>query len=158
MHRVIQDQASGLRVLMNLSQPMNAKPSIKLRDLASELDGLSLASLQKKLDAIRIPVIKLLNNHVQKASLDTLNASEIVLHINQSSESIKSAYGIVKLLSKSPEERELGFLIEASCETKSKTIFHNIKMAGNAFQHIHLTYLGCLVSGNTYINADNSGI
>lgn len=143
---------------MNLSQPMNAKTSTKLRDLASELDGLSLASLQKKLDAINIPAINLLNSHVHKAPLDILNASEIVLHINQSSESIKSAYGIVKLLSKSPEERELGFLIEASSESKSKTIFHNIKMAGNAFQHIHLTYLGCLVPGNTYINADNSGI
>jgi hypothetical protein len=158
MHRAIHDQASGLRVLMNLSQPMDVKISTKLRDLISELDGLGLAGLQKKLNAINIPVIKLLNNHVQKAPLDILNASEIVLHINQSSESIKSAYGIVKLLSKSPEERELGLLIEASSETKSKTIFHNIKMAGNAFQHIHLTYLGCLVSGNTYINAHNSDI
>ena len=143
---------------MNLSQPMDAKTSTSLRKLASELDGLGLMDLRKKLGVIHIPVIKLLNNEVQKAPLDILNASEIVLHINQSTESIKSAYGIVKLLSKSPEERELGFLIEASSETKSKTIFHNIKMAGNAFQHIHLTYLGCLVSGNTYINADNSGI
>lgn len=170
MHKAIHDQASGLRNLMHFTQPLDqpldhplAQPLDKINssclgDLLSPLDGLGFTSFQKKLDRLKIPMINLLENHAQKAPLDILNANQIVLYINQTSESIKAAYGIVKLLSKSSEERAIGFLIEASCETKSKTIFHNIKKAGDAFHHIHPSYLGCLVSGNTYISAHNSDI
>ena len=158
MHKAIHDQASGLRKLMCFGQPLDSETSASLGGLLSKINGLGLASLEKILDKLRIPMISLVESQPQGAPLDILNANSIVLHINQSSESIKAAYGIVKLLSKSPDERELGFLIEASSEIKSQTIFHNIKMAANAFHHIHPSYLGCLVSGNTYISAHNSDI
>jgi hypothetical protein len=158
MHKVVHDQASGLRNLMCLGQPMDSKTEPSLEDLRRQIDGLGFMSFEAKLDMLKIPMISLLDSKPQRAPLDILNANRIVLHINQSSESIKAAYAIVKLLSKSLEDRELGFLIQASSETKSKTIFHNIKMAANAFEHIHSTYLGCLVNGNTYISAHNSDI
>ena len=141
---------------MCFGQPMDSMTLTSLGDLLSKIDGLGLTSFEKKLDALTIPIVHLLDSSSKGAPLDILNASRIVLHINQSSESIKAAYGIIKLLSQSSDERELGFLIQASSATKSQTIFHNIKMAANAFHHIHPTYLGCLVSGNTYISAHNS--
>jgi len=156
MHKAIHDQASGLRNLMCLGHPMETKTETSLGDLLSKINGAGITSLTKKLDMLKIPMVTLLDGKPQSAPLDILNANRIVLHINQSPESIKSAYGIVKLLSKSSEDRELGFLIEASSENKSQTIFHNIKIAANAYHHIHPTYLGCLVSGNTYISAHNS--
>lgn len=141
---------------MCLDQPSIHMTSANLGIMLSSIDGLSYASFAKKLDGLKIPIVNLLDSGSKGAPLDILNANRIVLHINQSSESIKAAYGIVKLLNHSPEERELGFLIQANSEIKSQTIFHNIKMAANAFHHIHPTYLGCLVSGNTYISAHNS--
>ena len=156
MHKAIHDQASGLRNLMCFGQPMDSMTATSLGDLLSKVDGLGITSFAKKLDMLKIPMVSLLDGKPQSAPLEILNANKIVLYINQTSESIKAAYGIIKLLSKSPEDRELGFLIEASAENKSQTIFHNIKMAANAFHHIHPTYLGCLVSGNTYISAHNS--
>jgi hypothetical protein len=158
MHKAVHDQASGLRNLMCLGQPIDSMTIPSLEDLHRQIDGLGFASFQAKLDMLKIPMINLLDSKPKRAPLDILNASRIVLHINQSSESIKAAFAIVKLLSKSTEDRELGFLVQASSETKSKTIFHNIKMAANAFHHIHSTYLGCLVPGNTYISAHNSDI
>ncbi len=158
MHKAIYDQASGLRSLMCFSQPINSTTAISLEDLLSTIDGLGFASFEKKLDELEIPIVTLLDGNPKAAPLDILNANRIVLHMNQSSESIKAAYGIVKLLNQSSEDRELGFLIHASSESKSQTIFHNIKMAANAFHHIRPTYLGCLVSGNTYISAHNSAM
>jgi len=158
MHKAVRDQASGLRNLMSLGQPIDPMTLPGLEDLYRQMDGLGFTSFEAKLDMLKIPMINLLDSKPQRAPLDILNADRIVLHINQSSESIKAAYAIVKLLSKSPEERELGFLVQASSETKSKTIFHNIKMAANAFHLIHPTYLGCLIPGNTYISAHNSDI
>lgn len=158
MHKAIHDQASGLRNLMCLGQPIDSIPSTSLEDLHGQIDGLGFASFEVKLKMLKIPMIDLLDSKPQRAPLDILNANTIVLHINQSSESIKAAYAIVKLLGKSSEYRELGFLVQASSETKSKTIFNNIKMAANTIHHIHSTYLGCLVTGNTYISAHNSEI
>ena len=143
---------------MCLGQPMDSKTSISLGGLLSKIDGLGIASFEKKLNQHSIPIVNLLDNSPKTPPLDILHANRIVLYINQSSESIKAAYGIVKLLSQSTADRELGFLIHASSESKSATIFHNIKMASNAFHHILPTYLGCLVSGNTYISAHNSDI
>jgi hypothetical protein len=156
MLNALNDQASGLRGLMCLGQPIDSMTSISLGSLFSEIDGLGLASFEKKIEQHKIPILNLLDNASNAPSLDILNAKSIVLYINQSSESIKTAYSIVKLLSQSSTDRELGFLIQASSESKSLTIFHNIKMASNAFHHILPTYLGCLVSGNTYISAHNS--
>jgi hypothetical protein len=158
MHKAVYDQASGLRNMMCLGQPIDSMTIPSLEELHRQIDGLGFASFEAKLDMLKIPMINLLDSKPQRAPLDILNASRIVLYINQSSESIKAAFAIVKLLSKSTEDRELGFLVQASSETKSKTIFHNIKMAANAFHHIHSTYLGCLVPGNTYISAHNSDI
>ena len=155
MHKAIHDQASGLRHLMCL-QTVDNRISKSLMELLSDLDGLGIDSLQRKLNELKVPVIKLLDNYTHKAPLDLLNFNKIVLYMNETSESIKAAYVVVKLLSQSEENRELGFLIQANCPNKSKKIFQNITMAANSFQQIHPTYLGCLISGNTYIRADNS--
>jgi len=156
MHKAIHDQASGLRSLMCFGQPTTSMTSTSLKDLLSKVDGLSIASFEKALEKLKTPIVNLLDSNSKMVSLDILNASKIVLHINQSPESIKAAYGVVKLISQSQEDRELGFLVQAVSETKAQTIFHNIKMAANAFHHIRPTYLGCLISGNTYISAHNS--
>jgi len=158
MLNALYDQASGLRSLMCVGQPSDSMTSISLGDLLSKIDGLGIASFEKELNQHKVPIVNLVDNTLKAPSLDILNANRIVLYINQSSDSIKAAYGIIKLLSQSTANRELGFLIQASSESKSATIFHNIKMASNAFHHILPTYLGCLVSGNTYISAHNSDI
>jgi MinD-like ATPase involved in chromosome partitioning or flagellar assembly len=81
-----------------------------------------------------------------------LNQHEIVLKLAQSSESIKRAFGIIKLLAKSPENRVFGIIVSAQNPETAKTVFRNLKHASRAFSQIQLEIMGFSTLSNSWVS------
>ena len=73
------------------------------------------------------------------------------MYINQSSNSIKEAFGIIKNLAKTTVRHEIGLLISTQNHALAQTIYRNLVEATSSFKEISMVNLGYLGVGNTYI-------
>ena len=151
MLNVFQDQAYGLRCLMRGDSEANSEPNPNLESLLNPIDGIGFAELMKRLDAHRIPFLDLTHTPIKKAPLDIISEDKIVMYINQSSNSIKEAFGIIKNLAKTTARHEIGLLISTQNHALAQTIYRNLVEATSSFKEISMVNLGYLGVGNTYI-------
>jgi MinD-like ATPase involved in chromosome partitioning or flagellar assembly len=133
------DQAEGLRRIL---MPTRASAIKSFSASLARGKGYLLPDLVKEIDKSNIHFIDMSLDHTQELSLALLNQHEIVLKLAQSSESIKRAFGIIKLLAKSPENRIFGIIVSAQNAETAKTVFRNMKHASRDFSQIQLEFIG----------------
>jgi len=151
MLNAFQDQATGLRRLMGYDGDVGSTHSPNLETLLNPIDGIGFAELMKRLNKYEIPFLDLTYAPIKKAPLDIVSEDKIVLYINQSSSSIKEAFGIIKHLDKTTINHEIGLLISTQNHALAETIYRNLADAASNFNEITLVKLGYLGIGNTYI-------
>ena len=153
MLNVFQDQASGLRRLMGCENEASSVPGLDLETLLNPIDGIGFTEFMKRLNSNRIPFLDLTHTTINKAPLDIVSEDKIVMYINQSANSIKESYGIIKHLAKTTINHEIGLLISTQNHTLADTIYRNLTHATSNFREISLVKLGYIGLGNTYIES-----
>ncbi|QWD10186.1 MinD/ParA family protein [Polynucleobacter paneuropaeus] len=133
------DQAEGLRRIL---MPAKACPIKTLSARLAQGKGHLLQDLVKDIHGRNIHFIDMSLDQVQELPLALLNEHEVVIKLAQSSGSIKQAFGIIKLLAKSPENRTFGIIVSAQNAETAKTVFRNIKHASRPFSQIRLEFIG----------------
>jgi hypothetical protein len=159
MLNAFQDQASGLRRLMESDGESTTAVSQNLEALLNLVDGMGFAELMRRLERNGIPFLDLTQASVMKVPLDIVSEEKLVMYINQSSASIKEAYGIIKHLANTTIPHEIGLLICTQSQSLAETIYRNLTRASENFRRVSLIKLGYLGQGNTYIetfSGDNS--
>ena len=151
MLNVFQDQASGLRRLMGCENEASSVPGPNLETLLNPIDGIGFTEFMKRLNSNRIPFLDLTHTTINKAPLDIVSEDKIVMYINQSANSVKESYGIIKHLAKTTINHEIGLLISTQNHALAETIYRNLTDAASNFNEITLVKLGYLGIGNTYI-------
>lgn len=144
-----QDQAEGLRRIL-----MPTK-SCAVSDLGAWLTqgkGQLLRDLVDEIQDRKIHFIDLSLEQTQDLPLALLNQYEIVLKLTQTSESIKRAFGIIKLLGKSPENRVFGIIVSAQNEEVAKTVFRNLKQVSRSLSQIQLELIGFSTLSNNWVS------
>jgi MinD-like ATPase involved in chromosome partitioning or flagellar assembly len=91
-------------------------------------------------------------DQTQDLPLALLNQHEIVLKLVQSSDSIKRAFGVIKLLAKSPENRVFGIIVSAQNAETANTVFRNLKHASRHFSQIQLEIIGFSTLSNNWVS------
>jgi MinD-like ATPase involved in chromosome partitioning or flagellar assembly len=133
------DQAEGLRRIL---MPAKACPIKTLSIRLAKGKGYFLQDLVKDIHGCNIHFIDISLDQAQELPLALLNEYQVVIKLAQSSDSIKQAFGIIKLLAKSPENRIFGIIVSAQNAETAKTVFRNIKHASRAFLQIRLEFIG----------------
>jgi len=133
------DQAEGLRRIL---MPTKACPIKTLSTRLSQGKGYFLQDLLKDIQGRNIHFIDMSLDEAQELPLALLNEHQVVIKLAQSSDSIKQAFGIIKLLAKSPENRIFGIIVSAQNAETANTVFRNIKHASRAFSQIRLEFIG----------------
>jgi MinD-like ATPase involved in chromosome partitioning or flagellar assembly len=133
------DQAEGLRRIL---MPAKTCPIRALGARLAQGKGYFLQDLVKDIHRYNIHFIDMNSDKAQELPLALLNKQEVVIKLAQSSDSIKQAFGIIKLLAKSPENRIFGIIVCAQNAETAKTVFGNIKHASRAFTQIRLEFIG----------------
>jgi MinD-like ATPase involved in chromosome partitioning or flagellar assembly len=144
-----QDQAEGLRRIM-----MPAK-SCAIADLGAWLTqgkGQLLRDLADEIQDRKIHFIDLSLEQTQDLPLALLNQHEIVLKLTQTSESIKKAFGIIKLLGKSPENRVFGIIVSSQNDEAAKTLFRNLKQVSRSLSQIQLELIGFSTLSDNWVS------
>lgn len=144
------DQAEGLRRIL---MPTKACAIKSLSASLARGKGYLLPDLVKEIDRSNIHFIDMSLDHAQELPLALLNQHQIVLKLAQSSESIKRAFGIIKLLAKSPENRVFGIIVSAQNPDTAKTVFRNLKHASRTFSQIQLELIGFSTLGNNWVSS-----
>jgi MinD-like ATPase involved in chromosome partitioning or flagellar assembly len=142
------DQAEGLRRIL---MPSKACPIKTLSAKLAQGKGHLLQDLVDEIQDRKIHFIDISPEQAQELPLVLLNQYEIVLKLAQSSESIKRAFGIIKLLGKSPENRVFGIIVSAQNAEAARTVFRNLKHASRSFSQIHLELIGFSTLSSTWI-------
>ena len=143
------DQAEGLRRILMPSK------DCPIKNLSTELaqgKGHLLQDLVKDIHRHNIHFIDISLDQSQDLPLALLNQHEIVLKLAQSSESIKRAFGIIKLLAKSPENRVFGIIVSAQNAETANTVFRNLKSASRHFSQIQLELIGFSTLSNNWVS------
>lgn len=143
------DQAEGLRRIL-----MSAKLSA-INDLGLDLQqgkGQFLHTLIEDMERRHVEFIDTSIGNAQELPLALLNCHDFVLKLSYRPESIKQAFGIIKLLSKSAEKRVFGIIISAQDQSTAHTIFRNIKQASKGFPHIRLEMIGFSTLSSNWVN------
>jgi hypothetical protein len=143
------DQAEGLRRIL---MPTKACAIKSLGARLAQGKGYLLPDLVKEIDSSNIHFIDMSLDQAQELPLALLNQHQIVLKLAQSSESIKRAFGIIKLLAKSPENRVFGIIVSAQNPETAKTVFRNLKHASRAFSQIQLEIMGFSTLSNSWVS------
>ena len=133
------DQAEGLRRIL---MPTKACPIKTLSTKLAQGKGDFLQDLVKDIHGSNIHFIDMSLDQTQELPLALLNEHQVVIKLAQSSDSIKQAFGIIKLLAKSPENRIFGIIVSAHNAETAKTVFRNMKHASRAFSQIRLEFIG----------------
>jgi len=133
------DQAEGLRRIL---MPTKACPIKTLNTRLAQGKGYFLQDLLKDIQGRNIHFIDMSLDEAQELPLALLNEHQVVIKLAQSSDSIKQAFGIIKLLAKSPENRIFGIIVSAQNAETANTVFRNIKHASRAFSQIRLEFIG----------------
>jgi MinD-like ATPase involved in chromosome partitioning or flagellar assembly len=74
------------------------------------------------------------------------------MKLTNTPESIRETFGIIKLLSKSAENRVFGMIVSAQNEIAAQTIYRNLKQASKRFSHIHLELIGFSTLNNNWVS------
>ncbi|QWD17254.1 MinD/ParA family protein [Polynucleobacter paneuropaeus] len=143
------DQAEGLRRIL---MPTKACPIKALSTKLAQGKGQLLQDLTMDIGGRNIHFIDMSLDRAQELPLELLNQHEIVLKLAQSSESIKRAFGIIKLLAKSPENRVFGIIVSAQNAETAKTVFRNLKHASRTFSQIQLEIIGFSTLSNNWVS------
>jgi MinD-like ATPase involved in chromosome partitioning or flagellar assembly len=143
------DQAEGLRRIL---MPTKACPIKTLSAKLAQGKGHLLQELVKDIHGRNIHFIDTSLDQSQDLPLALLNQHEIVLKLAQSSESIKRAFGIIKLLAKSPENRVFGIIVSAQNAETANTVFRNLKNASRHFSQIQLELIGFSTLSNNWVS------
>jgi MinD-like ATPase involved in chromosome partitioning or flagellar assembly len=143
------DQAEGLRRIL---MPTKACPINNLHSGLAQGKGRLLPDLVKDIRERNIYFIDMSLEYVQELPLALLNQHEIVLKFAQNSESIKRAFGIIKLLGKSPENRVFGIIVSAQNLESAKIVFRNLEHVSRTFSQIRLELMGFSTLGNNWVS------
>lgn len=143
------DQAEGLRRIL---MPTKICPIKAISAQLAQGKGQLLQDLTKDIGKRDIRFIDMSLDHAQELPLALLNQHEIVLKLAQSQESIKRAFGIIKLLGKSPESRVFGIIISAQNAETAKTVFRNLKHASRTFSQIQIELIGFSTLNNNWVS------
>jgi len=143
------DQAEGLRRIL---MPTKACAIKSLGTRLAQGKGYLLPDLVKEIDRNNIHFIDMSLEHVQELPLALLNQHEIVIKFTQNSESIKRAFGIIKLLGKSPENRVFGIIVSTQNLESAKIVFRNLVHVSRAFSQIRLELMGFSTLGNNWVS------
>ncbi|MBU3621881.1 hypothetical protein [Polynucleobacter sp. CS-Odin-A6] len=84
--------------------------------------------------------------------LALLNYDHFIMKLTNNPISIKQTFGIIKLLSKSAENRVFGMIVSAQNEIAAQTIYRNLKQASKGFSHIHLELIGFSTLSNNWVS------
>jgi hypothetical protein len=134
-----QDQAEGLRRILMPEKP-SAMTIVEFNLQQSK--GQFLQNLIPEFKNLGIKFVDTSLAGHQEHSLALLNHPEIALKLKHSANSIKQAFHIIKLLSKSSENRVFGMIVCAQDQITAQTVFRNIKQASKQFLHIQLELIG----------------
>jgi MinD-like ATPase involved in chromosome partitioning or flagellar assembly len=150
MHNMLnpRDQAEGLRRIL---MPTKACPIKTLSAKLAQGKGHLLQELVKDIHGRNIHFIDMSLDQPQDLPLALLNQHEIVLKLAQSSGSIKRAFGIIKLLAKSPENRVFGIIVSAQNGETANTVFRNLRHASRHFSQIQLEIIGFSTLSNNWV-------
>lgn len=133
------DQAEGLRRILKPHQ----QSAINVLELElRQSKGQFLQNLLVDLKSLEVEFLDTSVGAHQEYPLALLNHHEFVLKLKHSSDSIKQAFNIIKLLSKSSENRVFGLIVSAQDQATAQTVFRNIKQASKQFLQIHLELIG----------------
>ncbi|MBU3603363.1 hypothetical protein [Polynucleobacter sp. AP-Kaivos-20-H2] len=132
--------------------PAKVSPIKTLSTGLAQGKGHLLQDLVKDIHRHNIHFIDTSLDQSQDLPLALLNQHEIVLKLAQSSESIKRAFGIIKLLAKSPENRVFGIIVSAQNAETANTVFRNLKNASRHFSQIQLELIGFSTLSNNWVS------
>jgi MinD-like ATPase involved in chromosome partitioning or flagellar assembly len=88
----------------------------------------------------------------QELPLALLNYHDFIMKLTNTPESIRQTFGIIKLLSKSAENRVFGMIVSAQNEIAAQTIYRNLKQASKRFSHIQLELIGFSTLNNNWVS------
>lgn len=144
-----QDQAEGLRRILI---PAKACAVSDLGAWLAKGKGQVLRDLVQEIQARRIRFIDVGLEQTEDLPLALLNQHEIVLKLTQTSESIKRAFGIIKLLGKSPENRVFGIIVSAQNAEAASTVFRNLKYVSRSLSQIQVELIGFSTLSNDWVS------
>jgi flagellar biosynthesis protein FlhG len=151
IHEVIKQVSSGLSVTM-LSKhqlisanipPENCRRLSRVFDVAAHRSDLVLVDAHLDI--------------YDSFPLASFDDSELVIQVSADSETIKSAYGIVKRLSNRIGRRSYSILVTGADEYEAKRVFENLEQTARRYLAVPLTYLGYVPSDSYLRKATGLG-